>query len=201
MPGRLEFETEWENDCEGLIKDMEFGLVARYGGFHQPTREEAMAANNGAAQAAQMAETSAAAAAAGSERASQALAPSGRGIGAAGNDGAGGGPEEGSASAEGAASQNTAASAATTGAKGKDADGNDKSANDEEGKAAEETIPVWDEQDDDIELKLTIMEIYNERIQRRLEAKNVIFDRGLLEYKKVRASAAAGAGAQGRGVC
>jgi len=36
MPGRLEFEHEVENDAEMAVKDMEFGLVFKYGGDEQP---------------------------------------------------------------------------------------------------------------------------------------------------------------------
>lgn len=165
MPGRLEFETEYENDAEALIKDMEFGLVHRYGGDSQPTREEAMATHG--AQASILGAVPSA-----DVRAPQASAPSGRGIGTTTADGE---------AATGESGNTSVGTANTTAAKGKDADGNDNSA--EETK--EEVIPIWDETEDDLELKLTIMEIYNERIDRRLEAKQTIFDRGLLEYKKV----------------
>lgn len=36
MPGRLEFESELENDAELAVKDFEFGLVFKYGGDEQP---------------------------------------------------------------------------------------------------------------------------------------------------------------------
>lgn len=162
MPGRLEFETEWENDAEALIKDMEFGLVHRYGGDSQPTREEALGETSNRTHE----ETAAMDA-----RQPQAAAPSNRGIG---------GQEAGQILANADAN-----SAAQTASKGKDAD--------EAGKADEapaEALKIWDETSDDLELKLTIMEIYNERIARRLEAKNFIFDRGLLDYKKVSGPAA-----------
>lgn len=164
MPGRLEFETEYENDAEALIKDMEFGLVHRYGGDNQPTREEAMATHG--AQASILGAVPSA-----DVRAPQASAPSGRGLG--------NGNAEGDVGPDGNAT--SVGTANTTAAKGKDADGNDNSAEDNK----EEVIQIWDETEDDLELKLTIMEIYNERIDRRLEAKQTIFDRGLLEYKKV----------------
>lgn len=189
MPGRLEFETEWENDAEGLIKDMEFGLVHRYGGDDQPTREEAMAANGSGER---IREDSAKLAA----RDPQTAAPSSRGLGAASAstaaaEGDGEGEEGGNVldkddkerktstnilSVQKTEEENMGPNA--TGEKGKedDAGGNGTS---------ESAIAVWDETNDDLELKLTIMEIYNERIDRRLEAKGVIFERGLLDYKKV----------------
>lgn len=158
MPGRLEFETEWENDAEALIKDMEFGLVHRYGGDNQPTREQALGQTSDRTQE----ETAAMDA-----RQPQAAAPSSRGLG---------GADAGQILANADAN-----AAAQTASKGKDADEADKA---DDGPA--EAIKIWDETSDDLELKLTIMEIYNERIARRLEAKNFIFDRGLLDYKKVR---------------
>lgn len=36
-----------------------------------------------------------------------------------------------------------------------------------------------------LEFKLTLIEMYNQRIQKRHEAKALMFDRGLLDYKKV----------------
>jgi transcriptional adapter 2-alpha len=36
MPGRLEFEHEVDNEAEMAVKDMEFGLVFKYGGDEQP---------------------------------------------------------------------------------------------------------------------------------------------------------------------
>ncbi|EGG01270.1 uncharacterized protein MELLADRAFT_39211, partial [Melampsora larici-populina 98AG31] len=48
--------------------------------------------------------------------------------------------------------------------------------------------PIHDENDDDLELKLTILDIYNERYDKRLEAKAVVFDRNLLETKKIQAT-------------
>lgn len=45
--------------------------------------------------------------------------------------------------------------------------------------------PDYLEDPDDLELKLTILEIYNDKLDRRAEAKSVIFQRGLMEHKKV----------------
>lgn len=100
MPGRLEFETEYENEAETLVKDMEFGKVYQFGGDEQP------------------------------------------------------GPEV------------------------------------EEVKP-EITVPgeekdTGDENEDDLELKLAILEMFNERYDLRMAAKELIFDRGLMNYKQVR---------------
>lgn len=168
MPGRLEFETEWENDAEALIKDMEFGLVHRYGGDDQPTREVAMAAHAKREGISIPVDNAATASAA---RNPQASAPSNRGLGSSTGPGASGDDAGASLASEMKADQNQ------TGDKGKEGD--------KEADKPEEVLQIWDETDDDLELKLTIMEIYNERIGRRLEAKHLVFDRGLLDYKNM----------------
>lgn len=98
MPGRLEFETEYENEAETLVKDMDFGKVYQFGGDEQP------------------------------------------------------GPEVEAVKPEGAA--------------------------DEEG---------GDELEEELELKLAVLEMFNERYDRRVAAKELIFDRGLMNYKTVSA--------------
>jgi transcriptional adapter 2-alpha len=56
-------------------------------------------------------------------------------------------------------------------------------------KEKEEVVDESLEEEDDVELdlKLTLLEIYNERYDKRIEAKAFIFDRGLVaDYRKVR---------------
>lgn len=172
MPGRLEFETEWENDAEALIKDMEFGLVSRYGGDEQPTRDEALGTSGEPDSAAK------------DSRQPQAAAPSNRGLGASTSSESTATEQnkpkpDKTASSSSASQQQQNGDVATanqTGEKGKDGDENVKD---------ESVVAIWQEGDDDLELKLTMHEIYNSRIERRLDAKALIFDRGLLDYKKV----------------
>lgn len=52
--------------------------------------------------------------------------------------------------------------------------------------ADEATQPQPYETKESLAFKLTLLEMYFQRIEKRLESKAVIFDRGLLEYKKVR---------------
>ena len=53
--------------------------------------------------------------------------------------------------------------------------------------AADEAIhPQPYETKESLAFKLTLLEMYFQRIEKRLESKAIIFDRGLLEYKKVR---------------
>jgi hypothetical protein len=58
-----------------------------------------------------------------------------------------------------------------------------------DGKEKEEVVDdgVEEEDEDELELKLALLEIYNERYDKRMEAKSFIFDRGLVaDYRKVR---------------
>lgn len=47
---------------------------------------------------------------------------------------------------------------------------------------------VEDEPQPDLQLKLTLMDIYNGRVDKRLLSKRFIFDRGLLQHKKIQAT-------------
>jgi hypothetical protein len=46
--------------------------------------------------------------------------------------------------------------------------------------------PVVEEDDGDLDLKLAVLDIYNERYDRRMESKALLFDRALTDYKRVR---------------
>ena len=104
MPGRLEYETEYENDAESLVKDMEFGKVYQFGGDEQPAAVEDPAVKK--------------------------ELPKGEV---------------------------------------------------EEGK---EDVAV-EEDEGELQLKLAVLEMFNERYDRRVAAKEIIFDRGLMNYKTV----------------
>ena len=61
-------------------------------------------------------------------------------------------------------------------------------ANDADDDALDEpTQPPPLETKDSLTFKLTLLEMYFQRVEKRLENKNFMFDRGLLEYKKVSA--------------
>lgn len=63
----------------------------------------------------------------------------------------------------------------------------DSVTNDDE--AADEAIHLQPyETKDSLDFKLTLLEMYFQRIEKRLESKAMIFDRGLLEYKKIQAT-------------
>lgn len=114
MTGRVDFETEVENEAEDAVKDMEFGLIFAHGGGDQPEA----------------------------------------------------GPPP--------------ASEPTPGEK-KDAEGDGDSSD----TLIEGTLPDPIETDDSTSLKLSMLDIYYEKLDRRQEAKAFVFDRGMLDFKKV----------------
>lgn len=103
MPGRLEYETEYENDAESLVKDMEFGKVYQFGGDEQPAAVEESVAKKELPK----------------------------------------------------------------------------------GEVEEKDEVVTEEDEGELQLKLAVLEMFNERYDRRVAAKEVIFDRGLMNYKTV----------------
>ena len=207
MPGRLDFEIEWENEAENAIKDLSFGRVYRFGGDSQPEKlsEEDYAAEQGDVRGAaphQEDETTC----------QESEAKRKRGVGS----GAGKTTQRTDepitranpppslsvdhsvateaddrdsmppSSADPLQATHPIAnnSKATNKDKQKEkqkADDDDEDDNEE----ADEEPPLSDEPDLDLELKLTMLEIYNDKYDRRLQAKAVVFDRNLLEYKKV----------------
>lgn len=125
MPARLEFEHEFENEAEVLIKDLEFGKVMSFGGSDQPasiitsnTNEDGNINNvSGKEKAGKEKETS---------------------------------------------SSNTVEDKPTVSGEGGD-----------------------EEPESELELKLSVLEMFNEKYDKRMMAKDLIFDRGLINYKIV----------------
>ncbi|KAI9603479.1 hypothetical protein KEM48_001491 [Puccinia striiformis f. sp. tritici PST-130] len=181
MPGRLDFEIEWENEAENAIKDLSFGRVYRFGGDSQPEnlleegdqaeqKDENDTAHN------QDDETTCADSAKKRKRV------------------VGSGAGKTTQRTDEHTTRNEAVqdpSAQETDAKGKEqTEGKAEQKADEEddNEEVDEEPPLSDEPDLDLELKLAILEIYNDKYDRRLQAKAVIFDRNLLEYKKIQAA-------------
>lgn len=134
MPGRLEFEHEWENEAEMLIKDMEFGRVYHFGGEDQPAAVDPPPTENVGSTA---------------DKQQAASGEAGQG--------------------------------------------------EPEVEVVEPTPPVdekplpdgekeGDEPEDELDLKLSILEMFNERYDKRMAAKDLIFDRGLINYKTMSAA-------------
>jgi len=210
MPGRLDFEIEWENEAENAIKDLSFGRVYRFGGDSQPEKlsEEDYAAEQGDVRGAapnQEDETTC----------QESEAKRKRGVGS----GAGKTTQR---TDEPITRANPPPSLSVDHSVATEADdrdsmppssadplqathpiaNNSKATNkdkqkekqkaddddDDDNEEADEEPPLSDEPDLDLELKLTMLEIYNDKYDRRLQAKAVVFDRNLLEYKKIQAA-------------
>ena len=61
----------------------------------------------------------------------------------------------------------------------------DAQAADAAAQGTEERPGDWDEDEVDLDLKLTVLEMYNERLDRRARRKQFIFERNLVDYKRV----------------
>jgi transcriptional adapter 2-alpha len=158
LPGRLEFEHELDNEAEDLVKDLEFGIVTQYGGDSIPFDDTAPPPPP-------------------SEKPSDPPVPH---------------------SAPALDSINRPQSVINGGANGPTAllngstgpnqkpEPTDKSVadEDEDAEAEENMMPPPIETDDSIAFKLTLLDVYAGRVEKRHENKVVMFDRGLLEYKK-----------------
>ncbi|KAL9939797.1 hypothetical protein V8E36_001614 [Tilletia maclaganii] len=194
MPGRLEFEYEYEHEAENLIKDLEFGKVYKYGGELIPGDKDVAEAAT-AAIAASI--SGAAAADARTQRTGQAVslrgaAPvkteAGAGQGDVSMDAGDGdhgdesqmqtsaAQQQESTNAPTSAAAAATASATETGAAGAASGGGEAPTDDK--------TPDWDEDEADVELKLTVLRMYNERLDRRARKKDFIFERNLVDYKK-----------------
>ncbi|KAF8342031.1 uncharacterized protein EI90DRAFT_3150191 [Cantharellus anzutake] len=127
MPGRLEFETEIENEAEELVKDLEFGLVMQYGGDQQPAPDPPPGISDSATE----------------ER-----------------------KKEGDKMTEGKATE------------------------DSKGRDDEKAVWVQDPEEtpQSAALKLALLDIYFEKLDRRAEARTFVFDRGMLDFKKWQAA-------------
>ncbi|KAL1742200.1 hypothetical protein HDZ31DRAFT_43748 [Schizophyllum fasciatum] len=161
LPGRLEFDQEIENEAEDLVKDLEFGVVLAYGGDELP-EDPSDADVKARARWEEEKRRSQPPAGTKGAKAPRGMpgkkAPAGRGMGKDAPNGH---------------------------AHVKQEDG-EEGEDDEEGD--EVTFPPPLETEDSLSLKLTMLEMYSQRVQKRLEAKAVMFDRGLLDYKKMQAN-------------
>lgn len=158
LPGRLEFEHELDNEAEDLVKDLEFGIVTQYGGDSIPFDDTAPPLPP-------------------SEKPSDPPVPH---------------------STPTLDSINRPQSVINGGVNGPTALFNGKSGpnqkpepadksiadEDEDAEAEENMMPPPIETDDSIAFKLTLLDMYANRVEKRHENKAIMFERGLLEYKK-----------------
>lgn len=166
MPGRLEFEHEVDNDAEVVIKDMEFGLVYAYGGDEQP---EAPTKGDKPAVINDKPITS-----------SKALPSSTK-------------PTEGEKGKPGSGDGETKdVSGVDDKEEGKEKEPDVKpEAEESDGEQENEAVlqpGMHVEDEEDLELKLAALEIYYEKLAHRQQVKDFIFDRALMDYKRVRDS-------------
>ncbi|KAF8971113.1 hypothetical protein BDZ97DRAFT_1787766 [Flammula alnicola] len=163
LPGRLEFEHEVDNEAEDLVKDLEFGVVSDYGG-DQIVEDE----NDLDLRARQKWEEEKRSGIVSTQR--DIPQPAGKGP-----------PPNGifngyHVNGDVKKLKSEDVSMASVNGSGDD-------------EAAEEpTQPQPYETHDSLVFKLTLLEMYFQRVDKRLETKAVIFERGLLEYKKMQAT-------------
>lgn len=162
MPGRLEFEHEVENDAEVAIKDFEFGLVWQYGGDEQP---EAKATKPPEEEDEDDGEEGTV------EEGGKKKAETGT----SGADDTRVKPESDNEQPE------ASGSGSQKGSPGKDEAKSAKA----KGKAKADPVEPDIEDEDELEVKLALMDIYFSKLDKREDAKEIIFDRGLTEHKKV----------------
>jgi len=154
LPGRLEFEHELDNEAEDLVKDLEFGIVTQYGGDSIPFDDTAPPP------------------------------PSEKPDSAAPNPGPAPDPIAQPPNViNGGVNGHTAL---VNGNIGKQkSEPMDKAMDDDEDAEAEENMmPPPIETDDSIAFKLSLLDVYAGRVEKRRESKAIMFERGLLEYKK-----------------
>jgi transcriptional adapter 2-alpha len=158
MPGRLEFEHEVENEAEMAVKDLEFGLVWRYGGDQQPESVPAPVFDEDAEEAGgdkSRAEPK--------KEVKVKVEPEHEGVAIASDEEADVKPDIHVLGGNGA--------------------GGEKATSRGEAKEIPPGLEVEDE--DELDVKLALLEIYFSKLDKREEAKEIIFDRGLTEHKRV----------------
>ncbi|KAJ4479942.1 hypothetical protein J3R30DRAFT_3466958 [Lentinula aciculospora] len=163
FPGRLEFEHEIDHEAEDLVKDLEFGVVMQYGGDQIPEDEHDLDVK------ARL-------------RWEDEKRNGGNG-GLSGKKGVFAGKTAGLVNGI-VNGQHPSASLAPKETPSLQGSGNEGNEDD----AEELTQPPPIETEDSLAFKFTLMEMYFQRVEKRLESKSIIYDRGLLEYKKIQAA-------------
>ncbi|WWC60212.1 uncharacterized protein I303_102778 [Kwoniella dejecticola CBS 10117] len=163
MPGRLEFEHEVDNDAEMAVKDMEFALVWKYGGDAQPEAQVTKPPEDEDEDDEEGAgeDDEAKKEQNGDEDADQIIVD---GVKAEAEDNAAG-PSTSSPAKEKETSKKN---------KGKS-------------KATGPPLPEI-EDEDELEVKLAMLDIYFSKLDKRMDVKELLFDRALTEHKKIQAA-------------
>lgn len=156
MPGRLEFEHEVENDAEMAVKDLEFARVWRYGGDEQPESKPVVVVDEEIPEE--------------DEAEKDGEVKSGEEVKVKLEQGVEAGKvEEVDTKPDIQALENGT--------------NVDPGKNGEKGKEESGELEVEDE--DELDVKLALMDIYFSKLDKREEAKEIIFDRGLTDHKRV----------------
>ncbi|KAI0645860.1 hypothetical protein C8Q79DRAFT_926977 [Trametes meyenii] len=159
LPGRLEFEHELDNEAEDMVKDLEFGICLEWGGDDMPEDE-----NDPDVKA--------------RARLEEELRKSKEGSpGKWSANGIMNGLLNGYHS-NGNTPRRDTSSKPDDDKQGSDANGDD---------ADEQTQPPPFETPESLEFKLALLDSYYQRVEKRQEAKSLMFDRGLLNYKQMQA--------------
>ncbi|KAK0462629.1 uncharacterized protein EV420DRAFT_1619133 [Desarmillaria tabescens] len=167
FPGRLEFEHEIDNEAEDLVKDLEFGVCLEWGGDQIIEDEEDLDVRARAKWEEE-------------RRNPPPLAEKGRIPGK--------GPMINGINGYHPPSENGSVTRDSLPPKSDDALANGTSSGDGDEEVEEVTQPPPIETKESLAFKLSLLEMYSQRVDKRLEGKEVMFDRGLLDYKKMQAS-------------
>ncbi|EKM54820.1 uncharacterized protein PHACADRAFT_163214 [Phanerochaete carnosa HHB-10118-sp] len=160
LPGRLEFEHEVENEAEDFVKDLEFGICLEWGGGEIPEDENDLDVKGRARML---------------EEAKMHESTPGKRLP--------NGLSNGVVNGFHFPSQPPKAESPPKNDKG---DENKDENVDED--AEEPTQPPPIETKESLAFKLTLLEMYRQRVEKRQEAKALIFERGLLHYKQMQAN-------------
>ncbi|OCF34076.1 transcriptional adapter 2-alpha [Kwoniella heveanensis CBS 569] len=178
MPGRLEFEHEVDNDAEMAVKDMEFGLVYKYGGDEQPEAVVTRPPDEEDEDEEDEDEEGEGEGEDGKEKKKSKV----EGDASVKDE-----PQEEVAKAEEIGpeiTENAVAGPSSSPSK----QGRDNKTDKAKGKGKATAPPGADvEDEDELEVKLAMLDIYFSKLDKRLDAKEIIFDRGLTEHKKIQA--------------
>lgn len=171
LPGRLEFEHEIDNEAEDLIKNLEFGLCMEWGGDSIPEDEDDHDYKTRMRWKVEQREK---------DHDQEMVFVSQNGL------------INGAIHSNGNGVIMNGLNGAANGFVRKDKEmkkEKDTPAPDDNGDVEEESEenmpPIPFETQPSLDFKLTLIEMYMQRIAKRREAKALMFDRGLLEYKKV----------------
>ncbi|KAH9858910.1 hypothetical protein C2E23DRAFT_768628 [Lenzites betulinus] len=159
LPGRLEFEHELDNEAEDVVKDLEFGICLEWGGDEIPEDE-----NDQDVKARARLEE---------ELKAKETSPGKRLPNGLTNGMLNGYHTNGDTP------RRDMSTRSDDDKQGSDANGDD---------ADEQTQPPPFETPESLEFKLSLLESYYQRVDKRQEAKSIMFDRGLLSYKQMQAA-------------